>query len=62
MTKITEQIILDVMFKAFSRAHAGQVHADRDEAVLGANRRLRQNGIHVIPAGTSHGILKDPVE
>ncbi len=62
MTKITEQIILDVMFEAFSLAQAGQVPKDRDEAFDWLRNQLRQCGIHVVPMGISHGILKDPVE
>ena len=54
-----EQKILDIMFEAFSRAHAGQVPKDRDEAFDWLRRQLDLCGIHAVPMGLSHGILRE---
>lgn len=57
----TEQKILDIMFEAFSRAHAGEVPKDRDAAFDWLRGQLKACGIHVEPIGISHGVLKEPV-
>lgn len=55
----TEQKILDIMFEAFSRCHAGEVPKDRDEAFNWLRHQLDLCGIHVVPMGISHGVLRE---
>jgi hypothetical protein len=55
------QIVLDVMFIALSRTHAGEAPKDREECMEWARRGLRQAGLDVEPMGLCHAVIKQPV-